>query len=378
MVRIFVTFNFSSVEKGCLGSNANDKRILRLANHYRISRRCGECHRPGNPYDLVYCPGCCVSTRPAHRSCLAHKPAHLSDFEDNEDSPKCEELSFTEYVYISFLISSDYHGEDEQELHLDDLETTWFGVPREQSCYHYPQLYIWPRLDQIVTEADHALSRQYPSLVSFVGETGSGKSTLIRALIRMLDPFYPNHHDVPVPAASRNHFTSTSSDVHLFWDPRTRLSDTPLYFVGEITHLPSYLDVSNKYFGVNNIDCEGLSPHDDPTSSRIAREEDQGERSTRSRTDEYELKNRTKLHRDMASITFDLKWGGWDRRSCPNDEGPQASRPTEQHNHRVKRATTRLAVSQLYPRLLYPFSDVVCFVATNPRYCPTRSTQFRC
>lgn len=30
--------------------------------------------------------------------------------------------------------------------------------------------------------------------------------------------------------------------------------------------------------------------------------------------------------------------------------------------------TQRWAVRELYPRILFPFSDVICYVTTNPRY----------
>lgn len=123
-------------------------------------------------------------------------------------------------------------------LHVDDIKATWFGVPLAQPEAPYPQLYIWNRLRNLVSEAADAPPRQYPSLVSFVSPTGAGKSTLIRALIRMLEPVGFKDFDAPVPGGISEMFVSTSSDVHLYADPRTRVSKAPIYFAGESVQQP--------------------------------------------------------------------------------------------------------------------------------------------
>lgn len=123
-------------------------------------------------------------------------------------------------------------------LHVDDIKATWFGVPLDQSEALFPQLYIWRRLWNLVSEAADAPPRQYPSLVSFVSPTGAGKSTLIRALIRMLEPVAFKDFDAPVPGGLSEMFVSTSSDVHLYADPRTRVSIAPIYFAGESVGRP--------------------------------------------------------------------------------------------------------------------------------------------
>jgi len=143
-------------------------------------------------------------------------------------------VDFKTYVFMKWLLDVRYL-EGSTGLHLDDLKATWFGVPHSQSDSEYPQLFIWNKLRSLVSEAADAPQRQYPSLVSFIGATGSGKSTLIRALIRMLEPVAREDYDAPLPGVNSDMFVSTSSDVHLYADPRTAKRTAPLYFAGMFT-----------------------------------------------------------------------------------------------------------------------------------------------
>lgn len=185
------------------------------------------------PKDLIFCAGCGVSHKPIHRSCITkvsdHKPPPYADG-DCDDS--CDEVEYKEYVYMMLLLDSRYL-QNKEVLHLEDIWSTWLGVPHDQPKGPYPQLYIWPRLKRLVANGPAVVQqRQYPSLVSFVGDTGSGKSTLIRALVRMLKPRANHEYAVPVPGAVSDGFMSTSSDVRLFADPRTASEKVPIFFVG--------------------------------------------------------------------------------------------------------------------------------------------------
>lgn len=118
----------------------------------------------------------------------------------------------------------------------------------------------------------------------------------------------------------RNQDVPTSGDVHLYTDPKTYLSESPILYA----------------------DCEGLSG---------------GEREPRGA--------RLKILRRMAENTMGV--------SNTTRSFEQNRRNLRQSEREIKWANTsetqsrQFAVSQLYPRLLFTFSDAVVFVLKNPR-----------
>ncbi|KAM0227446.1 hypothetical protein ACHAP5_012176 [Fusarium lateritium] len=247
----------------------------------------------------------------------------------------CEETEFQQFL-----------SKDKVSLHVDDLWSTWFGVAHERSG-HFPQLSIYPRLQTLVDNTADRPPRQYPSLISFVGDTGSGKSTLIRALIRMLAPRAQESFQVPVQGTAGDGFDSTSSDVHLFADPHTGATEVPRFFV----------------------DCEGFSGTDTPVARQLVLDAAKApvSRATQDGTlrsapaPVREVVDPLARHTSSASIRVDLQWG---KVLAPVEAQTTLGR---KRPGQVDPKSRSMVVKTIYPRLLYAFSDVVCFVTNNSR-----------
>ncbi|KAJ8121312.1 hypothetical protein ONZ43_g2202 [Nemania bipapillata] len=195
--------------------------------------------------------------------------------------------------------------EHEAEL-LEDQDTTWFGYGRDAS--NHPQLYDYGLFAAIMAETHtEEAGERYPQLASFIGETGAGKSTLIKLLIDRQDLTSPQGSKYYSPVTSSNQDRiSTTGDVHLYADPSTLHASSPLLFV----------------------DCEGLSG---------------GEAAPKQLRQAQDGSSHSNYPRRYASPRK-IEWA----------QTPQTQK-------------REYAVSQLYPRILYTFSDVVVFVLRNPR-----------
>ncbi|THY02934.1 hypothetical protein D6D02_08272 [Aureobasidium pullulans] len=207
--------------------------------------------------------------------------------------------------------------EDErQKLHCEDVLTSWFGVHREDSAR--PLLRDYGRFEGLMAstrqlaEENHSYldpSARYPSFVSFVGQTGAGKSSLIKLIID-LGAKTPALFDTPVVGAVGN-TSPTSTDVHLYVDPPTADSDHPILYA----------------------DCEGLEGGErEPVAAKAIKQ-----RANKAIPGVSDHSFHHVSERDL--IWADKSW----------------------------RKTREFAVRELYPRLLYTFSDVIVFVLKNPK-----------
>ncbi|KAI9712097.1 MAG: hypothetical protein M1820_001806 [Bogoriella megaspora] len=217
-----------------------------------------------------------------------------------------------------------------EKLHQDDEQTTWFGIERPhgglplfQDFGRYGDLIentnegiknAWEPIANPTVRQSSTDSRRTPSLVSFVGQTGAGKSALIKLLIDLYVE-YEEQYSTPVVESS-SVTAPTSEDVHLYIEPRTAFSKEPILFA----------------------DCEGLEGGErEPVSAKIRRIR---------RSEKAPSVNSPGCRSRAARLLSEreLAWA---------EAGKTKSR--------------EYAVTNLYPRLLYTFSDVIVFVLRNQK-----------
>jgi hypothetical protein len=115
----------------------------------------------------------------------------------------------------------------------------------------------------------------------------------------------------PVVGAASHDQTATSEGVHLYSDPETYRTSLPILYA----------------------DCEGLNAGEDPPIA------------VKSRAHKEPGSTSGRIKRNIPGVSRDVHWA---------NAGPEQSRRD-------------FAVRNLYPRLLYTFSDVIVFVLKNPR-----------
>ena len=88
---------------------------------------------------------------------------------------------------IEDTLDANLDDDTQAQLHVLDSHTSWFGAGRDQQGY--PVFRDFGRYANLMTEwpfrGNRETNRCYPALISFVGETGAGKSSLIKMLIGM-------------------------------------------------------------------------------------------------------------------------------------------------------------------------------------------------
>ncbi|KAK0721616.1 hypothetical protein B0T26DRAFT_800576 [Lasiosphaeria miniovina] len=205
--------------------------------------------------------------------------------------------------------------EEQSDRHGGDIDTTWFGVDKDanQSFLHTSN-----RLVEVLHESQTGeFTERFPQLVSFVGQTGAGKSTVIKMLIsreqgRMRDMAQQDIADQPCPVPGLvGDNMPTTGDVHLYSDPGTYYSQKPIFLA----------------------DCEGMTGGEHAPRGLIVREKvERAKRGGRIKEG-----GRTLIRKTLA-------WAKDD-----------------------KLQSREYAVTTLFPRILYTFSDVVVFVLREVR-----------
>ena len=216
------------------------------------------------------------------------------------------------------ILDPSWTDHERDARHQEDLKTLWFSVDKKEAKPF--EFEDYDRFATLVSQHRSEYSKPdvfYPRLVSFIGFTGAGKSTLIRTLIerpwlaRSSDGQSGDGPKAAVPVIGNISSTlPTSGDVHLYRDPKPPEKDigTPLFYA----------------------DCEGFHGGEVPPSgSRAAQRAKDTEGSPRQLLDS--------IIQSSKKFTLNL---------------PDSMQGSKRES----------AVTQLFPLLLYNFSDVVVYV----------------
>ncbi|KAK4178774.1 putative patatin-like phospholipase [Triangularia setosa] len=297
----------------------------RLASHHEIPqiRRCVQC----NLYLCISCGQDCREVPcPDHPSCWSK---HI------DGSPEViqilhQPVNPTAEQFIKAITCSGMSDAAIKELHAHDKLARWFSVKKGRDADEKPDLWLYDRFRRLCdpyATGNRATGNHYPSIVSFIGNTSAGKSTVVRAMLLLglaeqltssisdtparekvlFDLIqavlsHPEEHDLPV---SQGGLDPTTFGVHLY---RNNIATGP-----EPSAYPQY--------PLLFADCEGFTAGFAPTNAeRDAPDTDDPDEQV-----------------ETMNITAD-------------DYG-----------------TDKAGIDLFYARFLYAVSDVVVFVTPNPK-----------
>ena len=360
---------------------------------------CDQC-RETDPY-VAYCPACSFHfCRKDWDAQILHQGQRLVNGVPHEKtSPDLAKR-------IKSIIEPSISEHQQNQLHRADDDTTWFGVLPDavnQLLFH-----DFGRYEEFLSQSMfNPKSSQFPSLISFVGPTGAGKSTIVKGLIKLSGSgLEPLREQTPVVGLVQHQAVPTSGEVHLYWDPSSLYTNRPLLYA----------------------DCEGLgggsrepmaaratATRERKTLTKERREKDRvkspyettipslSSSSTYSQTSRYSS-GRPSGHRQPVPSFSSMSpsntpmppspgpqrqsFGDHSQSSTPSyspyspvieQTEPQGgwtpgsgkiyrgvTRKINWAHERDKRSRQYI-VENLYPRLLYTFSDIVILVMRNPK-----------
>ncbi len=187
----------------------------------------------------MYCHTCKSSF---HTGCWAKSEDHSTEF---KDEPCTDSSPLALHVWVAHLHDSKVSEDDVLKSIASDRSHRWIGIAdandtgRDNASIKAPkpELLLYPTLTRLFTDSGGIVaaqqpSKQYPRVVSFFGDTGAGKSTVVKNLIRLLHTHFDEAADVPVTSPSDRVESSTSGGVHVYTDPKSLASSAPIVYAG--------------------------------------------------------------------------------------------------------------------------------------------------
>lgn len=198
----------------------------------KVNLKCAGCKKAEQRIkSLVFCRDC---SRCFHRHCWIDYEDHTPETSGGEP---CQVYSCLDvHLWMKYL-HSPRRDEEEllQQLH-QDRPHRWIGIGDKIDSVRKhdvsaPKLLLYTALTKQFTNIDSMPAKQFPRLISFFGDTGKGKSTIIQNLIRNITYSKAKYFDTPVVGASTK---STSGGIHVYCDPETFQQERPIVYAGKL------------------------------------------------------------------------------------------------------------------------------------------------
>jgi hypothetical protein len=317
--------------------------------------------RPSDPERPYYCERFCSSpdcthaldcTAPGHHTCW---DSHLPTLAKLRDAHKPASAFYD--AVIKIITYSEADDTLQHKLHAEDRQAQWLNV----NLYGYEDiatLQVSNRFRELLDpgkDLNAWSSQRYPSFVSFIGDTGVGKSTLVNAMItvgryeglrqardlttdhrwsgKTLERIINARNHGPVTRSANPEHASlpTSSGVHLYSDPtvtKVQYSRAP---PGAAEKVPILF-----------ADCEGFRGGTTQTNAEQSRD------SSASWADAVPINSRSTSSRAFGRAGMEATYIQ-DEMTVSAPDFPAGKEGAE----------------LFYARFLYAFSDVIVFVTNS-------------
>jgi hypothetical protein len=152
---------------------------------FYAGRSCSYCGGKSDGEEVFYHINCiepnCTDKDCSHKKCWnKHLPAETELASDHEMVHPLAQL------FVKAVTHSESNPVRLRELHSQNETARWFKIRRDHTGR--PELFVYDRFTQLcdpTRSANKKTANQFPSFVSFIGDTSVGKSTLLRAMLLM-------------------------------------------------------------------------------------------------------------------------------------------------------------------------------------------------
>ncbi|KAK0798267.1 hypothetical protein LTR75_009566 [Friedmanniomyces endolithicus] len=189
-----------------------------------LEERCESCEEVGR--SCWYCNWC---AKLFCDTCWDLQEPHKDQTKGLNDSPH-EKVRLSVFQMINSVFQPQFSQEEMEGLQSADAASAWFGVQHDGSGKAL--LCDYGGFDSLMTSISSTRSPETslsPNLISVIGETGVGKSTLIKLLID-LNAEKARKYATPITRNTGHEALTTSTDVHVYLGPHESQTEAPILF----------------------------------------------------------------------------------------------------------------------------------------------------